>query len=1426
MAPPRITAGRPEPLGAVCDGSGVNVAVFSTSAEAIFVSLFDPSDRETARLLLPGRTGDVFHGHIAGIGAGARYGLRARGLWNPASGHRFNPAKLLVDPFATRLDRALNLDSSMFDTRIHGAMTDDIDSAPFVSKAIVESPLPFEPPRQPSVEWRDLIIYEMHVRGFTKLREEIPEAIRGTFAGLAHPASIDYLTRLGITAVELLPIAAWIDERHLPRLGLTNYWGYNPIAMLAPDPRLAPGGWAEIRQAVDALHAAGIAVILDIVLNHTGESDELGPTLSQRGLDNVGFYRLRRDNRALYVNDAGCGNVPALERPHVMRLALDALRAAATHAGIDGFRYDLASVLGRLEGGFDPGHPLLAAIGQDPWLKDLIHIAEPWDIGPGGYQLGAFPAGFGEWNDKSRDTFRRFWRGDAGMMGPLATRLAGSADIFAPRHRPLSRSINFVTSHDGFSLADLVAFTNKRNDANGEGNRDGTNDNLSWNCGIEGPTLDAGVAVRRAGDVRALLVTLLAARGTPMLSMGDELGRSQEGNNNAYAQDNELAWIDWAGAESSLIDFVAKLIHLRRSVGALKAEAALTGAPLDDTGCPDVEWLTAEGRPFATRDWEDQGTRTIVAVFYDPGDADAAGGLGPSRAALLLNASDGAVEVSVPGSRENRVWSVAIDSARPNQAPYEVDTECFRLSPRSASILVEQETSKEKRGTRGVADHVLDALSTTAGIASQWFDVHGKLHQVPVDMKRSLLAALGLPVASTADVRAGLALLAQERKLRPVPVATTIRQNGARTIRLGGQLAGDRPVVLTIAVEDGAARRINVAAGEGRRSETMAADGRRVTIREVELPSLPLGRYRIWAEEAPEAPGHLAVVPDAAYLPATLAAGTKSFGIAAQLYALRRQASMDPGDQGLGDFTTLRILAEKAAAAGAVTVGLNPLHALFASDPDRASPYHPSDRRFLDPLAIDAFDLPPALRTEKLAAAIAEAGPQAAQLSARPLVDYRAAAALKGRIFRVLHEAFRDLSQHHPQDPLVAEYTAFVNARGETLRNFAIFAAIEATVGGTLEKFPDSLRTPRSHGVAAFAAIHEEAVSRAIFLQWLADRQFAVAADRARECELKLGFFRDLAVGCAPDGAEAWAEAERLMQGVSIGAPPDSLGPKGQVWALPPYDPRALARDGFESFGRLIAANMTYAGVLRIDHILGLKRLFLVPHGATAADGAYLAYPFDDLVGHLMLESQRAQTAVVGEALGTVPEGLREELSAVQVLSYCVMRFEREGEKFFPPQHYPRLAAACVATHDLPTLAGWWQGADLKEAARLGLLSDVSAATVARDAEKRALMQAVAAPTSRDAALLEAQLTATTSAAVHGFVARSNALLALVQVDDLVMETVAVNMPGTDHERPNWRRKLSAPVETLFTLPAAQAILSEVCANRDVPAATGGEDSP
>jgi len=679
----RILPGSPAPLGVTLQRDGVNVAVFSLYATGIELCLFDESGtREMERIALPERTQGVFHAFLPGITAGQRYGLRAHGPWAPAEGHRFNPTKLLVDPYARALDRAFVLHPSMRGQTPDGR-ADAADSAAHLPKAIVTPTPEAWDPKRPATSWQDTIIYEMHLRGFTKQHPQVPLELRGTMAGLAHPAALDHLVRLGITAVELMPIAAALDEPHLAHQGLTNYWGYNTIGWMVPDPKLAPGGIAEVRRGVEALHAAGIEVFLDVVLNHSGEGDALGSQVSLRGLDNATYYRLIDGDAGRDINDTGTGNTLALDRPPVMALAVDTLRYWAEAAGVDGFRYDLATTLGRRAEGFDRHAPLLEAIQHDPVLRTLKHIAEPWDIGPGGYRLGEFPASFGEWNDRYRDRVRHFWRGDGEHLGDLATSLSGSPDIFGTRKRPPSRSINFVAAHDGFTLRDLVSYEHKHNEANGEGNRDGTNANHSWNHGVEGETADPGIVARRQTDARALLATLLFSRGTPMLLMGDELGRTQAGNNNGYAQDSPLTWVDWDRADQALAAYTARLIALRKSYGALHEDRWLTGEPRRSGGLPDVQWFRADGHEVSFLDWSSGRVRTLIAALHGPAD---------DRVLLAVNGGWTESWLHLPAPRTGRHWRQVVDSAAEPSAPTETALAAgaaFPLAARSVALLVE-----------------------------------------------------------------------------------------------------------------------------------------------------------------------------------------------------------------------------------------------------------------------------------------------------------------------------------------------------------------------------------------------------------------------------------------------------------------------------------------------------------------------------------------------------------------------------------------------------------------------------------------------------------------------------------------------------------------------------------------------------------------
>jgi glycogen operon protein len=587
----------------------------------------------------------VFSAHVPGLKPGALYGLRADGHYAPQHGRRFDPAKLLADPYARAIDRPF-----AFDHRLCLPRERHVDTAPLVPKSVatdLPTPVPLAPPRlRPGG-----LIYELQVRSFTMRHPEIPEHLRGTIAALAHPAILDHLTRLGVDAIELMPITAWIDERHLAPLGLGNAWGYNPVLYMAPDPRLCPGGLQELAATVAGLHAAGIGVLLDVVFNHTGEGDHFGPTLSLRGLDARAYFR--HDAHRKLVNDAGTGNTLACDHPATRRLVLDAMRHFVRHAGIDGFRFDLAPILGREGHGFDRNARMFRDIAADPLLSSRILIAEPWDIGHGGYQLGNFPAAFLEWNDRYRDRARRFWRGDAHTLGEFATAIAGSSDVFPP---PETRSVNFIAAHDGFALADLVAYAHKHNHANGEHNRDGHNDNHSWNNGTEGETDDSDIRAARRRDLRALLATLFASRGAIMLTAGDEFGRSQSGNNNAYAQDNALTWLDWAGRDTALERYCAELSALRRRYPALSDPMLLTGAA-DPVNLPDVAWLGPAGAPLSSADWHDGKGGTLAMILRE-----AEGG----RLAVLFNRALEDCEFQLP---QRPGWHWQSDEGGPARVP-------------------------------------------------------------------------------------------------------------------------------------------------------------------------------------------------------------------------------------------------------------------------------------------------------------------------------------------------------------------------------------------------------------------------------------------------------------------------------------------------------------------------------------------------------------------------------------------------------------------------------------------------------------------------------------------------------------------------------------------------------------------------------------
>jgi len=1298
--PLALAAGTPQPLGAHWDGHGVNLAVYSHNAVRIEWCLFDEKgERETARLPLPARSGDIWHGYLAGARPGLVYGLRAYGPYAPLQGHRFNPRKLLIDPCARALQGGFIWDDAVFgytDGSPHeAAATDTQDSAQYVPKCVVAAPLPplAQRPPRPCTPWCDTVLYEMHVKGFSMRHPSVLEPLRGTLAALAEPALIEHWRELGVTTLELMPVAAFLDELHLVRHRLTNYWGYNPIAPLAAhEPYLAGGNALDLARLVDRLHLAGLEVVLDVVFNHTAETDAFGPTLSLRGLDNASYYRLQPGHPELYANDSGCGNTLDATQPAVVALCHAALRYWACEIGVDGFRFDLATLLGRGEtGAFDACAPLWRTIADDPQLRDLKLIAEPWDATAHGHALGEFPAPIREWNDRYRDGVRRYWRGDTGMRGELATRLAGSSDVFGRSGRGPLAGVNFITCHDGFTLADLTAYADKHNAANGDDNRDGTDANWSGNLGVEGDTDDPDVLARRRRRRCAMLGTLLFSRGVPMLLAGDELSQTQLGNNNAFCQDNELAWLDWTARGDPVRDlraFVRQALALRRGLRLLDEDTFFTGvSPSGDPDDQDIRWLQPDGTELVADAWNDAAQAGLGVLVAGPtlaGDRD--------RLFLAFNAGDVPLPFCLPSPHGVDGWLVALDSdavAPDGAADLHAPGSLATVPPGGLLALV------PRRSARVGVTAALAAEAAAAGLAETYADASGSLRQVPAASLRRLLAAAGTPAHARA----------------PVP-------------------------------------------------------------------------------SAPEEP---------CWLPSGLASPPGRWALSVQLYSLRSKQNW-----GIGDFEDLARLAATMAGMGADGIQLSPLHALSLHRPQHASPYAPGNRLCLNPLFIA---VPQAAGTDPPREYLAwldrvDTRAELARLRSASLIDYAAVGALKRHALELLYQAFR---RDHLQPRPSAEGMAFERFRheeGVLLQRHAVFETLRGDIDRRSGRqrpwteWPPSLRDPGSAEVEAFARRHAVEVDFHVYLQWLACRQWRHAAACAGAAGMQLGMITDLALGAASDGAESWQWPGLAALDAELGAPPDAFASRGQAWGVPPWRPQRLAELDFAPFDALLSAAMRHAGAVRLDHVMGLTRQFWVPRGEDATHGAYMSYPFDELLRRVAQASKRHRCAVIGEDLGVVPPGLRERMRDANMLGYRVMYFERDhAGRFTAPQDYAPTSMAVVSTHDLATVSGFAASRDIDEREARGMYESPLQARAARDERRRTLrMLATAlAPYAQGGSEPFEPL------AAHRFLAACASRLAVVQIEDVIGMPRQANLPGMGDEAPNWRQRLTLDLEAFGT---------------------------
>ncbi len=1383
----RVKKGSPRPLGPSVQKSGVNFALFSAHATAVEVCLFSSDDsKEVARIALPQCRANIWHGFIEGLSEGQLYGYRVHGPYAPHDGHRFNPHKLLIDPYAKYLqgnfiqhDALYGYDpispekDLSFNTR---------DSAPYMPKSVVGEPsAELRPKHRPDVAPENTIIYEVHVKGATKLKPDISNRLRGTFEGLSDPSMIAHFQALGVTSIELLPVQAFFSEPRLTDMGLSNYWGYNPISYFAPEQAyMGPSGKQSFQTMVTALHTAGIEVILDVVYNHTAESWELGPTLSFRGIDNKSYYSLQSENPRHYVNDTGCGNQLNMDHPAVLQLTLDSLRYWVSEMGVDGFRFDLATTLARCEGDFNPRSGFLSAIGQDPTLSNVKLIAEPWDIGFWGYRLGEFPSNFMEWNDQFRDTVRSFWRSDKGVLPDFAAQLLGSADCFDHKGRSAHSSVNFITSHDGFTLQDTVSYNRKHNRANGEENRDGHSHNLSDNCGVEGQTSSTEITKKRLRRKKNMLATLMLSQGTPMLLGGDEFSHSQNGNNNAYCQDNEITWFNWTKADRALIKFVGQLTALRRRYGVLRRSQFTHGNHQTPLGVKDVTWLTNSGNEMQSHTWENSNTSSFGLLL-------AAGIVGrddiTESVLIVMNNGDHFVDFTLPPLLNYSVWDLALTTAE--TSPEVLNQNQVKMAPESVLILSTPNPVLKFVSETGMVNQMAEDL----GIVHSYHDLAGHENITSMESKRALLSGLGFDTQTPSAVQLSYARHTTG-KTRLLPPSLVLKESEPYRVVLNlPSHTAAASVSWQVTLE-------NDQTVKGQ--DHVGHDGGFIL-----KHSVPAGYHQlvVTLSNGLTEQAHLIIVPHTIYGVDYLDNLGGALGVTAALYGLKSSRNF-----GIGDFEDLAKLAETLAPKGVDFIGINPVHALPAGK-DFYAPYSPSSRVFLNIMHI-APDLIPDLSGQAFVNALQGYEKTLQQCQGSELVDYENIYGLKIHLFEKAFDQFCSLKHNHER---VKAFEAFCDHKGQALLDHALFDVLfeqlpddQKNYDGFLA-FETGLKNRDTHAIKNALIKHRQRVKFYSYLQWVADQQLSHAQERALKAGMRIGLYLDMAVGIVPGGGDVWmADDHATAKGISLGAPGDAANPTGQMWNLAPLNPRVQEQTGFDFFAAIIRGVMAHAGAVRIDHVLGLNRSFWCAAGGDKT-GAYVTYPLQDLLGIIAVESHRAKCMVIGEDLGTVPEGFRDSLAAWQMMGCSIFFIDRTQDGgFLPSSDVRRTSLASLSNHDFPTIAGFWEEADLKW--RMDLEIGSEPARINNERKNRAQDRRAILHLLQTEGLLHDGLNADhppktytpeINSAMHAYLARTDALAVAIQLEDLTGARGQPNVPGTVNEQPNWRRKYNLYIDEI-----------------------------
>lgn len=1345
-----ILKGFEKPLGASLIDNGVNFAVFAPNAEKIEICIFE-NDCQIASFTLPYQTNGIFHGLIKGMEI-RKYGIRAYGKYDVHNGFYYNPNKLLLDPYSLEIDGPINLCESHFSHEYNSPQFLK-DSAQDTPKTIICSPKIAFP--KLNIPLEESIIYELHIKGFSQNNHKINPEIRGKFKALADDAAIKYFKELGINCIEIMPCATWVDEAHLQKLGLSNYWGYNPICHMAPDKKYAPNGWQDILETTKKLEENGIETIIDVVFNHSGEGDKNGPILSYRGLDNLNYYRVQNNE---YENSSGCGNVFACDRPHNISLFIETMRAWRKYGGVHGFRFDLASIMGRDENGFDKYAALFMAILNDEELSKLKLIAEPWDCYQ--YNIGEFPYEFAEWNDKFRDNMRGFWRNERNF-GDFAKSFCGSQDIFF--NKGPAKSINYIVAHDGFSLFDLVSFEKKNNFANGENNQDGTDNNLSFNNGFEGITNDEAIIQNRKKNVRIHSTCLLLSRGTPMILMGSEMGKTQYGNNNAYAQDNEISYLDWQNFDTEIFEFTKKLIEIRKKHPCFHLNQFFKGEI--ENLYSDISWFNQNGGIFDAHEWNDIGQKFLLICISHEN----------SRFLIAINRGDEEINYKLPTPNDEHIWEIIIDCETNPKAQNNL-IDAANISARNIQILAQLQSDKPIK--HKIQSQTLNKICNILGISQYWHDVSGKESQAPIATIEAIAKSLGFDISSEENAIKTLNLIANQNDFRPLPFHKSFEIDEA--IQIDIIFPNPKLKDLILEAENSDKQICDIQNLE--KIELIAIDGRKISKSRLIINNLSIGHYKLYFANDVENYCSITIAPKTCYFPQSFE-GKKFFGLSAQIYSISRE-----NDQGIGDFTTIQKLMNFAEQNGANILAINPLHALFQNSRDLKSPYYPSHRCFLEPLYIDL--------------GISFKNPNIH-------INYDEIWQKKQKY---LFQEFQN--QQNNQD-----FKVFLENHDETLEAFAIFEVLSKFFNGqNWQDWPIEYKSKNPQIIKEFKASHSNEIQFQKYLQFKCENQFAATKNH----KMEIGLCRDLAIGSAPNGAEAWINFEYMAQDVSIGAPPDPLGPNGQNWGLPPYNPIKLAQNHFKIYSDLFNKNMKNAGALRIDHAMGLMRQFWVPKDFNGNDGTYINFPFKDLMAELKLASHQNQCIIIAEDLGTLPHGFSQIMNDAMALSYKVLPFEKHDNGFKPASNYPYFGFACVSTHDLPPILGWWKSLDIIERYELGLLtnSQYEIEKAARQNEKLQIIQLL-----ENENILQSKIDINQencpldlNIAMHEFIARSNSFLAIAQFEDIAGVELPINLPGTNTERPNWSNYIAKKLEEISGNEALksenQSIIKAISKNR------------